>query len=304
MVGGPSVVRPSKSNTELTNSLRANFTSHRAAASSDSNDNSHSTSFRTWTKQQGADLYIPSLDFSTGGLAEERVAYDITVKMFFLPNIPPSRRCQHIKEATSLVLKELHVDSIDLLIISFPGILFDADDESEDEISESTSPSAVSDPTSGGVEDVESMIRTWKTLEKLHDDGTIAKLGLSEFGSQRLSRFLQDVRVKPAVDQINVRDCCVVPKPLIMFAKQEGIELLTHNDCTNILPRGTLRELLGPGDTGMGVLSAPGKISEPGMESLAGDVEPEWVIKYTAVVKDRGVVENKGYFAVAELNEI
>jgi glutamate--cysteine ligase regulatory subunit len=30
-------------------------------------------------------------------------------------------------------------------------------------------------------------------------------------------------------------------------------------------------------------------------------VEPQWVVKYTAVVKDRGVVENKGYFAVAEL---
>src|SRR5436190_19024104 len=105
MVGGPSVVRSSQSNTELTTSLRANFTSHRAAASSDSN----SASFRAWTKQQGAELYIPSLDFSTGGLAEERVAYDITVKMFFLPNIPPSRRCRHIEEATSLVLKELHV---------------------------------------------------------------------------------------------------------------------------------------------------------------------------------------------------
>jgi glutamate--cysteine ligase regulatory subunit len=38
-------------------------------------------------------------------------------------------------------------------------------------------------------------------------------------------------------------------------------------------------------------------------EGLKGDVEPQWVIKYTAVVRDRGVVENKGYFAGAELNE-
>ena len=38
-------------------------------------------------------------------------------------------------------------------------------------------------------------------------------------------------------------------------------------------------------------------------EGLRGDVEPQWVVKYTAVVKDRGVVESKGYFAVAELRD-
>jgi glutamate--cysteine ligase regulatory subunit len=38
-------------------------------------------------------------------------------------------------------------------------------------------------------------------------------------------------------------------------------------------------------------------------DGLKGDVEPQWVVKYTAVVKDRGVVENKGYFAVAELKD-
>jgi glutamate--cysteine ligase regulatory subunit len=43
--------------------------------------------------------------------------------------------------------------------------------------------------------------------------------------------------------------------------------------------------------------------SEHNKDGLQGDVAPQWVVKYTAVVKDRGVVENKGYFAVAELRE-
>jgi glutamate--cysteine ligase regulatory subunit len=201
----------------------------------------------------------------------------------------------------------LNVDSIDLLIVSFPNIVFDADDESEDDSASEedtdTRHSEGCDGVSGKAEDIPSMLKTWHTIETLHDSKTVAKLGLAEFGTQRLSRFLKEARVRPEVDQINVRDCCVVPKPLIMYAKTEKIELLTHSDCTNILPRGTLRELLGPGEKGVGVLTSTTDGVQDEEEALKGDVEPQWVIKYTAVVKDRGIVENKGYFAVAELKE-
>lgn len=203
-----------------------------------------------------------------------------------------------------MVLKELHVESIDLLIVSYPNIVFDADDESEeDDTSGRNTPSADSDAQSAsGAEDISSMLKTWRTIEELYDSGTVAKIGIAEFGTHRLTRFLNEARIRPSVNQINVRDCCVVPKPLIMFAKKEKIDLLTHSDVTNILPRGALRELLGPGDKGVGVLSSGTEYQETqNTQGLKGDVEPQWVIKYTAVVKDRGVVEDKGYFAVAKL---
>lgn len=194
------------------------------------------------------------------------------------------------------------MESIDLLIVSFPNIVFDADDESEEDDTSGPDTADSDAQSSAGPEDISSMLKTWRTIEDLHDSGTVAKIGLAEFGTKRLTRFLDEARIRPAVDQINVRDCCVVPKPLIMFAKKEKIELLTHSDVTNILPRGTLRELLGPGDKGVGVLSSGAGLEEKtAADGLNGDVEPQWVIKYTAVVKDRGVVENKGYFAVAEL---
>ncbi|EON63970.1 hypothetical protein W97_03199 [Coniosporium apollinis CBS 100218] len=312
MGGGPSIIRrPSveKSNTELTTALRANFlVSQQAAASSTSNGASTTPSklsYQAWTAREDSTLYIPTLDFAHSGLAEERSQYDITVKLFYLPGVPSSRRCAQTREAIDLVLRELHVPSIDLLIVSFPGFSFDADDEEDDALSEPDGevdgiPEDGSGSESGvGAEDIDTMIETWRSLEKLHDEGIISRLGVSEFGTARLARFLGKTRIRPSVDQINVRDCCVVPKPLILYAKQEKIELLTHNDCTNILPRGTLRELLGSGEKGVGVLAGP---SGEG-EGLRGDVEPQWVVKYTAVVKDRGVVENKGYFAVAELGE-
>jgi glutamate--cysteine ligase regulatory subunit len=264
-----------------------------------STDHAQHIPFRSWTTQQGDSLYIPSIDCSGSGLSEDRSSYDITVKLFYLPNIPPSKRCAHTREAVDLVLKELKVDSIDLLIVSLPNIVFDADDESEEE--------ELSDASSGdpnAPEDIATILQTWRTIEGLHKKGIVHKLGLAEFGTGRLQRVLADATVRPTVDQINVRDCCVVPKPLILFAKKEGIDLLTHSDCTNILPRGTLRELLGPGAKGVGVLAAGAEEQEANAEALKGDIEPQWVIKYTAVVKNRGVVENKGYFAVAELKDI
>jgi len=235
--------------------------------------------------RETATQYIsPHIDFAISGLLEERSEYDITVKLFFLPSTRSSESSSHTQEAISLVLRELHVPSIDLLIVSFQGVSFDADDDEDED---------VEDDQNQETEHLNDMIETWRTLEKLHTKGVVAQIGLAEFGSERLKKFLPSTNVRPSVDQINVRDCCVVPKSLILYAKQENIELLTHNDCTNILPKGTVRELLGSGDQGAHLLA--------GLEELSGEVEPQWVVKYTAVVRDRGVIENKGYFAMAEL---
>lgn len=285
MQGRQSVIRHplQKSNVELINSLRSNFLSSQQIEAGQINGSGKAPA---WTQQGEDGLYIPAIDFSQPGLAEERDQYDITVKLFYLPGIPVSRRCAHTREAIDLVLKELHVKSIDLLIVSFPGILFDADDDSEEE-----------DNATNGEDDFDSMVQTWRVLETLHEQGMIAQLGVAEFGCDRLARLLQYTQVKPSVDQINLKDCCVVPKSLILYAKQEQIQLLTHNDCHDILPVGTTRELLGPAEKSAGILAS----SPDANDGIKGDVEPQWVVKYTAVVKDRGVVENKGYFALADV---
>ena len=109
----------------------------------------------------------------------------------------------------------------------------------------------------------------WEGLERqVRVEGRARRLGVAEFGSEKLRRFLDDPRVRdhsasarPAVDQINVRNCCSVPPPLTDLARAEGIELLTHSDCTDVLPSGTLRELLGQGPGGAGVASENGRRS-------------------------------------------
>ncbi|MCJ1251549.1 hypothetical protein MMC30_008784 [Trapelia coarctata] len=307
MNGGPSIIRrpiSEKSNTELTNSLRANFLASKQAfgltingdangievTNGSSPSSKSSRDLVSWTSREGDTMFVPSIDFSTSGLSEEKSQYNITVKLFFLPSAKSSERCAHTQEAISLVLGELHVPSIDLLIVSFNGISFDADGD-EDEDVEDNSPQEA--------EQLDEMVKTWETLEYFHAKGIVRQIGLAEFGSERLKRFLPRTKVRPSVDQINVRDCCVVPKSLILYAKQENIELLTHNDCTDILPKGTVRELLGTGENGVHLLSDAAN----GLDGLKGEVEPQWVVKYTAVVRDRGVIESKGYFAMAEISE-
>ena len=302
MTGGPSIIRKpgsDRSNQELTNSLQSNFLAaqqdYSPKPTTDSSRESSTNGDRTpkrpqssiWTSRDGPDYYIPTIDWSLSGLAEDPSQYDITVKLFYLPGASVQQRAHYTKEAVRLVLKELKVNSIDLLIVSFPGMSFDGDCELE------------ADRKNSAQGDDEEEIQSWKALEELHDQGLVRKLGLSEFGSQKLSRFLTRVKIRPQVDQINVKDCCNVPLPLIKLAKMEKIELLTHYDCTNILPKGTLRELLGQGETGAGILSE----TKRDIEGMKGDLTPEWVVKYTAVVRDRGVIENKGYFAAAELKE-
>jgi glutamate--cysteine ligase regulatory subunit len=303
MTGGPSIIRKpgvDRSNLELTNSLRANFLAAQqdyspplSAANGtgrsceDGCNSFHRPPVSVWTAREGCDYYIPRIEWSMSGLSEEPSQYDITVKLFHLPSAEVRDRAKYTRDAVNLVLKELGVQSIDLLILSFPGMSFEGDCEFE------------ADRRNSVQGNDEEEIESWAVVEELYQQGVVKKLGISEFGSEKLARFLARVKVRPRVDQINVRDCCNVPPPLIKLARVENIELLTHYDCTDILPSGTLRELLGQGPNGAGVLAE----SKDSTDGLRGDLIPEWVVKYTAVVRDRGVIENKGYFAAAELRE-
>ncbi|KAI1204955.1 uncharacterized protein F4807DRAFT_301122 [Annulohypoxylon truncatum] len=306
ILSGPSIIRKPgtyRSNFELTNSLRTNFIAAQQdyavalpngngyASHPQPNGNGTAHSSRpapeVWTAREDDILYVPRIDWASAGLQEDRAQYEITVKLFFLPTAPPGARGRYIDEALGLVTKELGISDVDLLIVSFPGISFEGECEFE------------ADRKNATMGNDEEEIATWGLLEKLHLQGQVGRLGVAEFGTEKLRRLLDKVRVRPAVDQINIKNCCNVPPPLTKLAKNENIELLTHHDTTDILPSGTLRELLGQGSQGAGVLADDG-VNGSG---LKGEVTPEWVVKYTAFVKDRGVIENKGYFAGAELTE-
>ena len=377
-------IRGASSNQDHRYNNNLNVTLADSSATTTKSSPLHTLPLNTWLTHDPKinTISIPSHSFTHSGLLEDQSNYDITAKLFYLPSASSTDstsisalRGVHAREAIDLVLRELHVPSIDLLIVSFPAVAFDEEDEYDDDEEEeaedterkSTNEKADDQSIERGVEkrkvtegseilvggDAKDIIenedetsihlKTWHILETLQSETpleaqcsneqphekssqtntiskspSIRKLGLAEFGTTRLSRFLPGTKVKPAVDQINIRDCCVVPKGLIMFAREHGIELLTHSDCTDILPGGTVRELLGEAIPSLrsadGTVhsdlkkgnkdeSCKGLTNDNPEDLLKNQIQPQWVIKYTAVVKDRGVIESKGYFAVAMLKD-
>lgn len=298
MSAGPSVIRKpgtNRSNLELVNSLRENFIeaqrdyADHAPHTNGSVNGVASTngSVEVWTERDGNVLYIPKINWHAAGLREESSQYEITVKLFLLPETSVAKREQYAKEALELVRKELNIRTIDLLVVSFPGMSFEGNCEWE------------ADKINAQQGNLDEEVETWKVFEQLHQQGLAKRLGVAEFGSEKLRAFIKRTTIRPSVDQINLKNCCDVPPPLKNLAEEEGIELNVHRDCTDILPRGTLREILSHDLQGAGVLADTAYNGR----GPKGDILPEWVVRYTAFVQDRGVIENKGYFAGAELVE-
>ncbi|KFA67896.1 hypothetical protein S40285_04079 [Stachybotrys chlorohalonatus IBT 40285] len=294
MSAGPSIIRKSgttRSNLELVHGLRDNFTAAKQDYSPNSNGDpsgaDHATAARTppelWTERIGDTLFVPRIDWQPAGLRDDADQYEITVKLFLLEGAALAQREAYVKEALELVRKELAIENIDLLVVSFPGMSFEGNCEWE------------ADKINAQQGNLEEEVETWKVFENLHRQGLVKRLGVAEFGSEKLHAFMDRTSVHPTVDQINLKNCCSVPPPLKKLAADSGIELNVHTDCTDILPRGTLRELLGPHGT---ALLADTSSSDQG---LKGEITPQWVVRYLAFVRDRGVIENKGYFAGAEL---
>ncbi|KAL7895657.1 hypothetical protein HDV63DRAFT_203616 [Trichoderma sp. SZMC 28014] len=301
MSGSPSIIRKinggkrPRSNQELVNSLRDNFVATRLdyalvaspaiANGANTLPSPPQTPIELWTERDEKTLYIPRINWQAAGLREEANDYEITVKLFLLPGTTVQDREQYAREALDLVRKELGIQAIDLLIVSFPGMSFEGTCEKEAE------------RINAQQGNLEEELAAWKVFEDLHNQGLAKRLGVAEFGSEKLRAFLQQTAVRPSVDQVNLQDCCNVPEPLLKLAEEESVELHVHTDCTDILPRGTLRELLGHGPQGAGVLADAAN----GGAGLEGELFPQWVARYVAYVKDRGVIENKGYFAGAAL---
>ncbi|RUP06780.1 hypothetical protein BC936DRAFT_140221 [Jimgerdemannia flammicorona] len=214
-------------------------------------------------------LEVPDIRHKSNIPPEDRKELDITAKLFFLPS--PSANTlpvSYIDQSLAHLKALLDVDTVDTFVVSFGDVAFDEDDE-EDE-------------REGKIK-TEDMLRVWKDLESRHRRGVFSKLGVSEFSRARLNTFLSNVDIVPKVNQINLRDCCVMPHELIQYSREKDIELLTHSDSIDILPTETLETL----------------INEYKLSPIAA-ITPRWVLKYSVIIASRGVVADKGYIVSAD----
>lgn len=70
----------------------------------------------------------------------------------------------------------------------------------------------------------------WGVLEEYVEQKKIFLLGVSDIGAELLKELFDTSKIQPAITQINLSACCVVPTDLKNFCNEKEIQLLTHSD--------------------------------------------------------------------------
>lgn len=187
--------------------------------------------------------------------AKEREDIKLSAKLFIYRFEPGM-----IKESASRACLELGVTQLDSVILALP-------------------------PLSGGeCRSLEELQPPWEEMEALVQEKKVSSIGVSDLDHQLLEALCLKAQVQPSSCQVNLASCCVIPPDLTTFASENNIQLLTHNDPTDILPLGPFQDALGASVRG------------PGTAQWA----PRWILRYSAIIKNRGIIKSKGYVVKAE----
>ncbi|KAM4721587.1 glutamate--cysteine ligase regulatory subunit [Rhinophrynus dorsalis] len=165
-----------------------------------------------------------------------------------------------IRHAVDMACSTLGVAQLDSVIIVPPPL--------EDEVSVS----------------LESLQPYWEELESLVRDKKVIAIGTSDLDKPLLEQLYLWAQVKPNSNQVNLASCCIMPPDLTAFAKQFDIQLLTHNDPKELLSEEVFQEAL----------------KECVQENQVTEWFPTWILRYSVIVKSRGIIKSKGYILQAK----
>ncbi|KAL7984893.1 hypothetical protein Chor_003463 [Crotalus horridus] len=124
----------------------------------------------------------------------------------------------------------------------------------------------------------------WAELENLVQNKKIVAIGTSDLDKTLLEQLFRWAQVKPSSNQVNLASCCVMPPDLTLFAKEFDIQLLTHNDPKELLCETDFREAL----------------QESFPDCQGHEWIPLWLLRYSVIVKSRGIIKSKGYILQAK----
>ncbi|XP_063712083.1 glutamate--cysteine ligase regulatory subunit-like isoform X2 [Symsagittifera roscoffensis] len=259
-------------------------------------------------KHETKHLSAVDMDYSqitnVSGITEDRQNLKVTVKLFVV-----SAGAECVKEALNIVGSKLGTGHVETLILSLPGsshgtnltynggqsgpavgpfweaaesvfrhqfndlahhsqccVSNEADvNHSEEVVNSETSNTSRSRSSRGGAGDV---FISWT-------------LGLSDLNAASLRDLHDHAQTeKPSLDQINMDVCCSPPEDLVALCNERDIQLLTHNDPREILSGQEMHEILSS------------HLSHH--KDLVG-WQVGWVLRYSGLVKCRGIIHTKGY---------
>ncbi|KAM4547839.1 glutamate--cysteine ligase regulatory subunit [Odontesthes bonariensis] len=165
-----------------------------------------------------------------------------------------------IRDAVEMACQTLAVSQLDSVIIAPPG------------------------PVEGDGQTLAHLQPAWEELEALVRSQKIAAIGTSDLDKDLMEQLYNWAQVKPSSNQVNLASCCVMPPDLTAFAKEFDIQLLTHNDPKELMSADTFQEAMREGVQDLSIT----------------DWRLEWVLRYSVIVKSRGIIKSKGYLVSAK----
>lgn len=168
--------------------------------------------------------------------------------------------CLSIRNAVDMACSLLGVSQLDSVIIAPPPLL------------------------DGEVQTLTHLQPLWEELESLVHSQKIAAIGTSDLDKCLLEQLYNWAQVKPSSNQVNLASCCVMPPDLTAFAKEFDIQLLTHNDSKDLISAVGFQEA----------------VQESSKDLQVADWSLDWVLRYSIIVKSRGIIKSKGYIVHAK----
>lgn len=172
--------------------------------------------------------------------------------------------CSSITNAVEMACQSLGVSQLDSAIIAPPPL------------------------PDGDTQTLEHLQPLWAELEGLVRSNKVIAIGTSDLDKTLLEQLYNWAQVKPSSNQVNLASCCVMPPDLTAFAKEFDIQLLTHND---------LKELIS-------ATAFQDAVQESTQDQQVAHWSLEWVLRYSLIVKSRGIIKSKGYLVHAKRNNL
>ncbi|KAL1935642.1 hypothetical protein VTP01DRAFT_4782 [Rhizomucor pusillus] len=140
-------------------------------------------------------------------------------------------RPEYIKAGVKASLKALGLEYLDLYLIHWP-VSFTPAFKPEDTPTVPTKEDLF--PQKEGkvaVEEVD-LTATWKAMEKLVDEGLVKAIGVSNFNIPKLQHILNNCRIRPAANQVELHPGLLQPE-LLEFCNKENIHVTAYSPLGN-----------------------------------------------------------------------
>uniref|UniRef100_A0A914WHK2 GCS light chain n=2 Tax=Plectus sambesii TaxID=2011161 RepID=A0A914WHK2_9BILA len=203
---------------------------------------------------------------------DDRDSLKITLKVFL--SRVDFEQVQQCLEAT---FEQLGTDHVEQLIVAFPPIQLDL-------------PASASDAEEAAAW-LEKVKGVWKQLETLVAKNQAFSLGVADLEVEQLKALFEWAEdVKPCIDHYNMDGCCAVPPELQQYARENDIQLLTHNDPKVFPTKESFEQICVDADQ-----------CRLGLQSnCCAAFSPAWAARYTVWVRRRSIINSKGYLVQFE----